>query len=128
MKYNYLDSIALDILTTIRILDFAWSPLQSLSTPFLLIFGQEFLKTRPCLDFGGVPRFTEHTSQTGPMTGQTGRTGQIAAMAGQTGRLVVGLLLLVLPPRVLNSSTNLQGPSLLELPDEISKAQTSLHQ
>ena len=32
------------------------------------------------------------------MTGQTGRTGQTAAVAGQTGRLVVGLLLLVLPP------------------------------
>ena len=66
----------------------------SLSTPFLLIFGQEFLKTRPCLDFGGVPRFTGRTSQTGPMTGQT------AAMAGQTGPLVVGLLLLVLPPSI----------------------------
>src|SRR6185436_8735466 len=70
----------------------------SLNTPFLLIFGQEFLKTRPCLDFGGVPRFTGRTGQTGPTTGQTGRTGQTAAVAGQTGRLVVGLLLLVLPP------------------------------
>ena len=82
-----------------RILDFAWWPLLSLSTPFLLIFGQEFFKTRPCLNFGGVPRFTGRTGQTGPMTGQTGRTGQTAAVAGQTGRLVVGLLL-VLPPSV----------------------------
>ena len=32
------------------------------------------------------------------MTGQTDRIGQTAAVAGQTGRLVVGLLLLVLPP------------------------------
>ena len=66
----------------------------SLSTPFLLIFVQEFLKTRLCLDFGGVPRFIGRTGQTGPTTGQT------AAVAGQTGRLVVGLLLLVLPPSV----------------------------
>ena len=66
----------------------------SLSTPFLLIFGQEFLKTLSCLDFGGVPRFIGRTSQ----TGQTGRTGQTAAVAGQTGRLVVVLLLLVLLP------------------------------
>ena len=47
------------------ILDFIWSPLLSLSTPLFLIFGQEFLKTRPCLAFGGVPRFTGRTGQTG---------------------------------------------------------------
>ena len=66
----------------------------SLSTPSLLIFGQEFLETRPCLASRRIPRFTVRTGLTGP------RTGQTTALAGQTGQLVVGLLLLVLPPSI----------------------------
>ena len=42
------------------------------------------------------------------MTGQTGQTGQTAAVAGQTGRLVVGLLLLVLPPECFCAFRDLQ--------------------
>ena len=56
-----------------------------LSSPLLLIFGQEFLKTRPCLALGGTLKCT-------------GRIGQTAIGTGQTGRLAVGLPLLVLRP------------------------------
>ena len=99
----------------ICILDFVRTIPLLLDDSFILIFGQEFFKTRPFFFFlvSGI------LSRNSRSTGQTDL---------QTGLSRPGAFLLFLPPRALNSSMNLKGPSLLELPNEISKAQTFLHQ